>query len=63
MKEPNDKNGKAKLDEQNPDENLRNRKRLGLKIMQDFVFKGNNTWEDGKFINLQTAKHMVEQLL
>ena len=56
MKEPYDKNGKAKLDKQNPDENLRTRKRLGLKIMQDFVFKGNNTWEDGRIYKPSNGK-------
>ena len=56
MKEPNDKNGNAKLDKQNPDENLRSRKRLGLKIMQDFVFKGNNVWEDGRIYKPSNGK-------
>ena len=49
-------------DKQNPDENLRS-KRLGLKIMQDFIFKGNNVWEMEEFINLRMAKHMEELLL
>lgn len=56
MKEPNESNGKPKLDKQNPDENLRNRKRLGLKIMQGFVFKGNNIWEDGKIYKPSNGK-------
>ena len=45
-----------KLDKQNPDENLRSRKRLGLKIMQDFVFKGNNVWEDGRIYKPSNGK-------
>ena len=48
MKEPNDEFGKPKLDELNPDEELRTRKRLGLRIMEGFIYNGNNVWEDGR---------------
>ena len=56
MKEPLDSKGNPKLDEENPDENLRTRKRLGLKIMQDFVYKGNNIWEDGRIYKPTNGK-------
>ena len=56
MKEPLDSKGKPKLDKENPDENLRIRKRLGLKIMQGFVYKGNNTWEDGRIYKPTNGK-------
>lgn len=56
MEEPNESNGNPKLDKQNPDENLRNRKRLGLKIMEGFVYKGNNIWEDGKIYKPSNGK-------
>lgn len=56
MKEPLDSNGKPKLDKENPDENLRTRKRLGLKIMHGFVYKGNNTWEDGRIYKPTNGK-------
>ena len=36
MKYPNDENGKPKTDPLNPNEDLRNRKRLGMKIMYNF---------------------------
>ena len=56
MKEPLDKEGNPKLDKLNPNEELRGRKRLGLKIMEGFVFKGDNTWEDGKIYKPDAGK-------
>jgi uncharacterized protein (DUF2147 family) len=56
MEEPNDSKGNPKLDKENPDENLRSRKRMGLKIMQDFVYKGANVWEDGKIYKPSNGK-------
>ena len=56
MKEPLDSNGNPKLDKENPDENLRTRKRLGLKIMHGFVYKGNNIWEDGRIYKPTNGK-------
>ncbi len=56
MKEPNDSKGNPKLDKENPDEDLRSRKRMGLKIMQDFVYKGDNVWEDGKIYKPSNGK-------
>lgn len=56
MKEPNESNGKPKLDKENPEQKLRSRKRLGLKIMQDFVYKGNNVWQDGKIYKPSNGK-------
>jgi uncharacterized protein (DUF2147 family) len=47
LKNPNDENGKPKVDKENPDENLRSRKLFGLEIMKDFVYDGNYTWVDG----------------
>ncbi len=55
VKEPNysasDKNGKEgrpKLDDNNPDPGMRNRPIVGLQIMRDFSFAGNNNWSNGK---------------
>ena len=56
MKEPNDSNGNPKLDKENPEEKLRNRKRLGLKIMHGFIYKGNNVWEDGRIYKPDVGK-------
>ena len=56
MKNPLDPNGNFKLDELNPNEELRSRKRLGLKIMEGFIFKGKNTWEDGRIYKPTNGK-------
>ncbi len=56
MKEPLDSKGNPKLDIENPDETLRSRKRLGLKIMQGFVYKGDNVWEDGRIYKPTNGK-------
>ena len=56
MKEPLDSKGNPKLDRENPDENLRSRKRIGLKIMQGFVYKGDNVWKDGRIYKPTNGK-------
>jgi uncharacterized protein (DUF2147 family) len=48
MKFPNDENGNPKTDPLNDDENLRSRSRLGMKIMYDFVYDGEDEWDDGE---------------
>ena len=37
------------LDIENPDENLQNRPVLGLQVMSDFKYAGDNQWSDGNF--------------
>lgn len=56
MKDPLDDKGNPKLDKLNPEEKLQSRKRLGLKIMEGFVFKGDNIWEDGKIYKPTNGK-------
>lgn len=48
MRFPNDENGNPKKDPLNDDENLRSRSRLGMKIMYDFVYDGEDEWDDGE---------------
>lgn len=48
LKEPNDETGKPKTDKFNPDPSLRSRPLLGLEILRDFVFDGDDTWESGR---------------
>ena len=48
MKFPNDENGNPKKDPLNDDENLRSRSRLGMKIMYEFVYDGEDEWNDGE---------------
>ncbi|MFN3404662.1 MAG: DUF2147 domain-containing protein [Cytophagaceae bacterium] len=47
LKEPNTESGNPKTDKNNPDESLRSTPLLGYRILKDFVYKGNNTWEEG----------------
>ena len=48
LKEPIDpETGEKKLDKNNPDPALRTRKRLGLRVLQDFTFSGKGVWENG----------------
>jgi uncharacterized protein (DUF2147 family) len=47
LKEPNNEEGKPKVDKNNPDETQRQTPLLGLRMLKSFEFKGNNLWEDG----------------
>ena len=48
MKFPNNENGKPKTDPLNDDENLRSRSRMGMKIMYNFTYDGDDEWDDGE---------------
>lgn len=47
LREPLNEEGKPKVDKNNPDENLRTVPILGYKLIKDFSYKGEKTWEDG----------------
>ncbi len=47
LREPNNEEGKPKVDKNNPDETKRTVALLGLRMLSSFEFKGNNLWEDG----------------
>jgi uncharacterized protein (DUF2147 family) len=47
LKEP-EKNGKAVVDDKNPDEKLRDRPVLGMEIVYGFKYDEDNVWTDGK---------------
>jgi uncharacterized protein (DUF2147 family) len=55
LKEPNDANGKPKLDHKNPDASLKTKPILGLEILKDFVFE-NEKWTDGTIYDPKTGK-------
>lgn len=56
LKEPN-KNGKPKVDDKNPDSKLKNRPVMGLQILKDFTFDGNdNEWSNGSIYNPSSGK-------
>ena len=47
LKEP-EKDGKPKVDENNPDQSLKSRPLLGLEILRGFTFDGEDVWRGGK---------------
>ncbi len=56
MKTPNDVNGKPRLDDKNESESLRNRPLMGLILLKDFTFSGENIWENGKIYDPKNGK-------
>jgi uncharacterized protein (DUF2147 family) len=49
LKEPNEPDtGLPKLDDENSDEELQKRPIMGLQLMSDFVFDGDDVWDDGE---------------
>lgn len=56
LKEPNDEQGKAKVDKENPEENLRTRPLMGLLILRDFVYDEDLEWEDGEIYDPKNGK-------
>lgn len=58
MDEPNDTNGKLKLDVNNPDEKLRNKPILGLEIMKGFTYDAKDAeWSDGKIYDPKSGSY------
>jgi uncharacterized protein (DUF2147 family) len=57
LKFPNDEvTGKPKLDKSNPDKNLQSRPILGLEILKNFKFDGDDVYEDGKIYDPKNGK-------
>lgn len=48
--------GKPKLDDDNVDESLRNRPVMGLLLLEEFVFDGDDEWEDGQIYDPKNGK-------
>src|SRR5207253_2926355 len=55
LKQPNDETGKPKVDKNNPDENFRSKRLLGLVMLRDFRYK-DGEWTDGKIYNPDDGK-------
>ena len=55
LKEPL-RNGKPKLDENNPDKKLRNRPLQGMVFMKDFKHDNGNKWDDGTIYDPESGK-------
>jgi uncharacterized protein (DUF2147 family) len=56
IKFPNDEQGKPKSDKKNPDLALRSRPLLGLELLKDFTFDGDNVWNDGTIYDPKSGK-------
>lgn len=57
LKNPNNAEGKPKLDPENPNEKLRTRPRLGMVIMKEFTWdEGDQRWQDGTIYDPESGK-------
>lgn len=57
LKDPIDEEtGKPKLDDENEDEQLRSRPVMGLMLLKDFEFDGDDEWEGGKIYDPKNGK-------
>jgi len=57
LEEPYNDDGTPVLDKENPDEDKRDRKILGLTILKDFEYdEGDERWEDGSIYDPETGK-------
>lgn len=56
IKFPNDETGKPKTDKENPDPALKSRPDLGLELLKEFVFDGDNVWDDGTIYDPKSGK-------
>ena len=48
--------GKPRIDRYNPQAELRNRRVLGLRLMEGFIRKGDNRWEQGTIYDADTGR-------
>lgn len=55
LKEPL-RNGKPKMDDQNPNPQLRTRPILGLVFLKDFEYKGDDKWDEGTIYDPKSGK-------
>lgn len=56
LKEPTNEEGKPKLDKENPKESLQNRPLMGMNLLSDFEYAGDNEWEDGEIYDPKNGK-------
>jgi uncharacterized protein (DUF2147 family) len=55
LKEPN-KDGKPKIDDKNPNEKLRKQPIIGLVLLNNFRYNGDNVWKDGTIYDPDNGK-------
>jgi uncharacterized protein (DUF2147 family) len=51
-----DRDGKPKMDIHNPDKALQTRPELGLELLKDFTFNGDDVYEDGTIYDPKSGK-------
>jgi len=56
MQFPNDDNGNPKTDPLNPDEKLKSRARMGMVIMNDFIYIEGEVWDNGELYDPKKGK-------
>jgi uncharacterized protein (DUF2147 family) len=56
IKHPNDEQGKPKTDKNNPDPALRSQPDLGLELLKDFVYDGDDVYTDGTVYDPKNGK-------
>jgi uncharacterized protein (DUF2147 family) len=57
LKEPLNDEGKPKVDDKNPDTSLRNRRTLGLELLNDFTYNSaEKEWEKGTIYDPKSGK-------
>jgi uncharacterized protein (DUF2147 family) len=57
LKNPiDDDTGKAKLDKNNPDDELKKKPLMGLEILKGFTFDGDDEWEGGEIYDPNNGK-------
>lgn len=56
LKEPLNKAGKAKIDDKNSDEKLKNRPLIGLVVLNGIVYESGNAWTDGNIYDPKNGK-------
>jgi len=56
IKYPNDEQSKPKTDKNDPDEALRTRPELGLELLKDFTYDGDNVYVDGNIYDPKNGK-------
>ncbi|GAB2942242.1 DUF2147 domain-containing protein [Hymenobacter coalescens] len=55
LKVPNNPDGTPRTDVNNPEEKLRSRPLKGMENLRNFVYKGDNVWDDGQVYDPKTG--------
>jgi uncharacterized protein (DUF2147 family) len=55
LREP-DRNGKPKMDDNNPNKSMRNRPLMGLEFLKGFQYDGDNKWDEGTIYDPESGK-------